>query len=327
MNEGEGQGVGIAALRDRPAGLLIAGCGYVGSELARQLLATNPKPLNGGGAEVSAPRIWGLRRDVSKLPPGVEPVAADLTDPAGLAAALPDEPLDAVVYALSAGSSGVEDYRAAYVEGLRHLLALLEEREQRPRLLYVSSTGVYGQQDGSLVDERSPTEPRRAAARELVAGELLARERAGETVVVRFSGIYGPGRTRLIEQVRGGRARRTRAPVWTNRIHRDDCAGVLAHLLRLPDPAPIYVGSDEEPAERNTVYAWLAGQLGVGEPPLEDQAARGSGRIIGANKRCDGSLLRGSGYAFRYPTFREGYAALLAERRVGAAPAQPSSSE
>jgi nucleoside-diphosphate-sugar epimerase len=105
--------------------------------------------------------------------------------------------------------------------------------------------------------------------------------------------------------VRGG-------PGYTNRIHRDDAAGALAHLAARPDAAPCYVGVDCEPATEADVLAWLAARLRVAPsdaapPPARARRARGS-------KRCRNALLLAAGYRFRYPTYREGYAALLEAR-------------
>jgi nucleoside-diphosphate-sugar epimerase len=127
--------------------------------------------------------------------------------------------------------------------------------------------------------------------------------------VLRLGGIYGPGRTRLVDEVRSGRAVcADGAPVYTNRIHRDDAAGALRHLLGPCCADGVWLGVDHEPAERCTVLDWLADRLGVARPrrvPPEEAA-----RERGGSKRCSSAKLVGSGYRFRYPTFREGYAAL-----------------
>ena len=99
---------------------------------------------------------------------------------------------------------------------------------------------------------------------------------------------------------------------FTNRIHRDDAVGVILHLLALPADqlAPVWVGVDTEPADRNDVVRWLAQRLGV-EVRTEDDAATGRVLRRDTNKRCSSARLVGSGYRFRYPSYREGYAALL----------------
>jgi nucleoside-diphosphate-sugar epimerase len=269
--------------------------------------------------------VWGLKRHPGGLPPGVEPLAGDVTEPASLEAALatlPGAP-DGVVYAVSAAGFSDAAYASAYVDGLGNVLGALERADRLPaRFLFVSSTGVYGDAGGDWVDETTPPEPAGFSGRRLLEGERLLLERAGESLrpaVVRFGGIYGPGRTRLIDQVRSGEARCPDGPpVWTNRIHRDDCAGVLAHLLDLPDEdlATVYVGVDTEPAPRSEVLRWIARRLGVEEPPrvpADEAPSRRRG-----TKRCSSARLQATGYRFRFPTFREGYDDVIA-RTLGEA--------
>ena len=280
----------------------------MGSELARLRV-------------LAGDEVFGLRRRAGELPGGVVPIAADLSEPASLAD-LPRD-VDAVVYAVSAGAREEAAYRAAYVDGVRHLLAATGGVG---RFVFVSSTSVYGQHEGEWVDEASETAPRTFSGRIVLEGERLALAQPGGCAV-RFGGIYGPGRTRLRDSVAAGRAR-WRPGHFTNRIHRDDCAGVLEHVLGLAAPASVYVGVDCEPAEERTVYAWLARRAGVPEPPQAtdrgevarsepkasevertDDGRATPGRPAGS-KRCSNRRLLESGYRFRYPTFREGYAAL-----------------
>ncbi|MDH3686520.1 MAG: SDR family oxidoreductase [Myxococcales bacterium] len=266
--------------------ILIAGCGYVGSVLAGDLAARGDE-------------VFGLRRNPSGLPPGVTPVAADVSAPETLKGVPAD--LDAVVYAVSAGAREDPAYRRAYVEGVEHLCGVVAPA----RFVFVSSTSVYGQVAGEWVDEESPTEPRAFAGRRVLEGEQLARAAPGG-VAIRFGGIYGPGRTRLRDSVAEGRAR-WRPQHFTNRIHRDDCAGALRHLLDLERPESVYVGVDREPSEERTVLEWLARRAGVEAPSPSESGAETRG--VGS-KRCSSRRLVESGYVFRYPTFREGYAAL-----------------
>jgi nucleoside-diphosphate-sugar epimerase len=277
---------------------LIAGCGYVGGALARQLHAR--------GATV-----YGLRRDPSALPAGVRPIAADLTAPESLGS-LP-EGLDAIVYAASASQYGEAAYRAAYVDGVENLLRAVASRPPG-RLVFTSSTGVYGQDDGTWLDETSPADADRPTAQALRDGEARVLHGDIPGTVVRLSGIYGPGRTRLIDSVRTGRARLEQGPTrYLNHIHRDDCAGALAHVLALPNPASLYLATDDEPRPRNDLLCWIADRLGLPEPPYAESApgsARSSER--GGNRRYRNQRLRESGYHLRFPTFREGYGSLIA---------------
>ena len=287
------------------ARILIAGCGDVGAALGRILC--------GAGHAV-----WGLKRRPVELPPGVRPLPADLTDPATLA----DLPaaLDAVVYSAAAAGFSEAAYQAAYVDGVRNVLAALERNGQRPgRLLFASSTSVYAQHRGEWVDEDSPAEADGFSGRCIRAGEALLRQSGWDAVVVRFGGIYGPGRTRLIDSVRAQTAVRPAGPpLYTNRIHRDDCARVLAHLLVRPEPLALYLAVDDDPAPLDQVLDWLAAQLGAPPPPTTAQPSLKPGADAGqptlrlrASKRCRNARLRASGFQFLYPSYRDGYAALL----------------
>lgn len=266
----------------RPRRLLIAGCGDLGNRL--------PGVLAGW-------QVHGLRRNVARLAPGIAPLRADLSDPATL-----DEAAgfwDGVVHTATPGARTPEGYRQAYVDGLRNLI----ERIETPRLVMVSSTAVYGQDRGEWVDETSTTVPARFNGEILLEAERLAREAGG--VVVRFSGIYGPGREYLIDKVRSGPVGcRREPPVWTNRIHADDCAAALAHLLELDEPDAVYVASDACPAPRWDVLEWLAERLGA-PGPFEQEDSAGQGKRVCADR------LAATGFALRYPDYRAGYEEVL----------------
>lgn len=275
--------------------VLVAGAGYLGGALAAQLAA--------GGHDVLA-----LRRSPPPSAPaaGVRWLAADLSS-ARSVAALPLEGVDALVYTVAADARDDDAYRRAYVDGLACLLARLRAASDLRRALYASSTSVYGQDDGSWLDESSPAEPASFAGRRVLEGEALARASSGEAAALRLGGIYGPGRTSLLERVRAGLAELPPAPHYTNRIQKGDAVAALAHLLALPRLAPRYVGVDCEPADQAEVLRWLAARLGAPPPRgLYDPAAPPTG------KRCRSEALRASGFRFAFPSYREGYAALLA---------------
>lgn len=289
------------------ARVLIAGCGDVGTALGLALAADGDQVL-------------GLRRNPEHLPAPILPVRGDLVGAAGLAAA--SDGVTCLVYAASADGFSDDAYRSAYVEGLRNVLAALRAaRAPLGRVLFTSSTAVYGQDDGGWVDETSATEPSGFSGRRLLEAEALLLGSGVPASVLRLAGIYGRGRTRLIDEVRSGRATvPTGARVYTNRIHVADCAGAIRHLLRLSGARAdgVWLGVDHEPCERGVALDWIAERLGVARP--HRVAADGAGaRERGSNKRCSNAKLLGSGYVFRYPTFREGYADVLAG--LGAPPA------
>ncbi len=279
------------------AKILIAGCGYVGTVLGQRLVTEGHE-------------VWGLRRNnVGSIPKPIHPFPADLTKPQTLSH-LPAK-LDYLFYTAGSDNRSETAYRAAYVEGITNLLHALQQQGQRPkRLFFTSSTSVYGQSNGEWVDEESPTKPSRFSGRFVLQGEHLLLDGPFPATILRLGGIYGPGRTQLIDKVREGKASCTAGPPqYTNRIHRDDAASALHHLMTLDNPTSLYLGVDHEPTERCTVYRWLAKQLGVPEPPVVPNQASGRG----TNKRCRNDRLLASGYTFTYPTFREGYTSLLDE--------------
>ncbi len=274
---------------------LVAGCGYLGTALARHWLEA--------GHEVT-----GLRRHWQDPPAGLHALEADLLDATSLRG-LPEE-LDVVVYAAAPEGRSDEAYVRAFVRGVRTLADRLHKGSPGLRaFLFVSSTAVYARRDGRWVDEDSPTEPLHFSGRRLLEGEAEARRAPGTCCAVRFGGIYGPGRTGLLERVRRGEARWR--PRFTNRIHLSDAVGVLAHLAELPRLPPRILAVDEDPAPEREVLEWLARQLRVPAPApaLLPVMAR---EVLG-NRRCRNHRLLATGYRFRFPSYREGYRSLLEE--------------
>ena len=281
--------------------ILLAGCGDLGTEAGLRFAAQGQ-------------RVVGWRRSPAKLPAGIEGVAADLSAPG-----LPPVPADttAVVIAVAADSPSEDAYRAAYVRGVSSVLDALERDGVTPgRVLFVSSTAVYGDAGGGWVDEGTTPAPGGFSGRILVEAEELLQARFHGTsttsIALRLGGIYGPGRTRLIDQVRSGSAVIPDAPRYTNRIHRDDAAAAIVHLATMSTaPAPVYVGVDDDPADLGAVLRYLADELGLAEPPAGD-----AGPARGGNKRCSNRLLRSTGFNLTFPSFREGYRDILAGNGV-----------
>lgn len=271
--------------------ILIAGCGYVGSTLARELVQDGHE-------------VFGLRREPTDLPDGVVPVAADLADGRGLDCV--PSAVDACVTAISADERSPSAYEAAYVRAVRNLRSLLEvQSPDCRRWVHTSSTAVYGDESGDWIDETTSTIPSSFTGRTVLEGEgLVLGSSVPHRTVLRLGGIYGPGRTRLLDSVRSGEATCPPEPTYTNRIHRDDAAGAIRHLLGMADPPEVLLGVDTDPAERCEVLTWMAEQLGAPTPTTGPGSTRG-------NKRASSARLQATGYAFRYPTFREGYRAML----------------
>ena len=272
--------------------VLIAGCGDLGTEVGLRLAALGHP-------------VVGLRRSAHVLPPEIVGQSVDLS------AEHPAIPATThtVIVALAAGTPTEKGYRAAYVDGLTNLLDALDDAGVVPqRFLLVSSTAVYDVTDGSWVDENTPATSASPKDRILLEAEQLVVARVPNAVVFRLSGIYGPGRERLITQVREGRATIGHTPRHTNRIHRDDAAAAIVHLVRMDAPGQtLFLGVDNNPATSDEVYTFLANELSAAPPTVSDTVSD-----RGGDKRLRNDRLRATGFEFTYPDYRSGYRALIA---------------
>lgn len=275
------------------AKVLIVGCGDVGSRLATRLAAA--------GHDVHA-----LRRSLFSLP-GVHALQGDVSDrtslhfPAGL---------DVVFVLLAPGEPGADAYRRVYLEGTRNILAALAGQSLQ-RIFWISSSSVYGQDDGSWVDEDSPALPGSETGQLLLASEQLLQNGPWSSTVVRFAGIYGPDRLRLLRWVESGREVQSEPPSWTNRIHVEDCAGLLSFLfvqqLTGTNLASLYIGVDSQPCPQQEVLDWLADKRGL------PHVARAIRPGAGSNKRLSNRRISALGYQMRFPGYQSGYAAVMGQ--------------
>lgn len=272
------------------ARILIAGCGDLGCELGTQLSKTGHK-------------VFGIRRDISQVPECIQPIETDLFSQTP---ELPDD-LDYIFYIVSANGYKDGAYYQAYVLGIKHLLKGLEGKQVK-RIFFISSSSVFGQSDGEWVTEDSPTEGKNFASKRLLEGEELLNESSQPATVIRFGGIYGPGRTHLIDLVLDGKAHCMEG-VYSNRIHSADCVGVMIHLMALDTPEALYIGVDNEPTPTCDVYEWLAEQLSVSD--IEHLEPTENSRMQRSNKRLSNEKIRATGYEFKYPSFKEGYGELI----------------
>lgn len=283
------------------ARILIAGCGDLGITLGQHLIAQ--------GCDVA-----GLRRSTVPLPAGIHSVQADVARPAtlhGLAALRPN----ILVYSVAADAQTDDSYRAHYVDGLRNVLAALADAGLR-HVFFVSSTRVYGRENqsqenqgqdtGPWLDETAPATPADFGGKRLLQAEALLAGLPGTTL--RLSGIYGPGRHRLLALARRPQSWPAQNH-WTNRIHRDDAAAFIASLIRRKlNGEPVedcYLVTDGCPAPQYEVLQWLAKRLDVDVSGVAPPAVEGG-------KRLGNARMLATGYRLRYPDYRAGYAAEIA---------------
>lgn len=269
------------------ATVLIAGAGALGLRLAQR------RALRGDA-------VLALRRRESEtegLHANVHPVAADVVSGEGLDA-LPRR-VQALVFCAAPDRREEAAYRALFVDGLQRML----DAVQASRILFVSSTAVYGEDAGEWVDEATPPRPAAFNGRVLLEAEAYVRAAGG--TALRASGLYGPGRTMLLRRAREGVPGRSH---WTNRIHLDDAAAALDALLDCGGLDPVYCANDDTPALERDVLAWMREREGL--PPVPPLEGPQTGR------RVSNTRLRGTGWAPRHPDWRSGYAPLL-ERLYG----------
>jgi nucleoside-diphosphate-sugar epimerase len=288
--------------------VLIVGCGYVGFPLGVELLRRGHE-------------VFGLRRSAADelKAAGIFPLRADVTKLDELKK-LPRD-FDWVVNCAASGGGGAADYREIYLEGNRNLIAWLAGSPVK-KFVYTSSTSVYGQNDGSLVAENSPTEPTEETSQILVETEKLllaaAAERRFPAAILRVAGIYGPGRSHWFRQFLRGTARiEGDGARWLNMIHRDDLIGVILAALEHGAPGEIFNAADNAPVTQLNFFEWLAAALNQPLPP-KVSADEESWRKRGAtNKRVSNAKLRTElRYEFRFPDFRAGYSAEIARLKT-----------
>ncbi|MCK9397409.1 MAG: SDR family oxidoreductase [Methylobacter sp.] len=275
------------------AKILIVGCGAIGSELAAVLSAQ--------GHDVT-----GLKRKPPLSASGsVHYVAADISSPADLADLATD--FTQAFFIVSPDGRTEQSYRVVYETGLDNLLVKLPKAQW----LMVSSSSVYGQSLGEWVDEDSTAEPANITSRMIRQAEQRLMASNPANIVVRFSGIYGPGREYLLRQAMQTPAIQQTPPYFTNRIHQQDCIGVLAFLLDRSLAgkalAQCYLASDDDPAPMWEVMNWMAERLHCPPPIVKAVDA-------GMNKRCSNTRLKALGYRFKYPGYKDGYLELIAAR-------------
>ncbi|HMP72551.1 MAG TPA: SDR family oxidoreductase [Kiritimatiellia bacterium] len=270
--------------------LLIVGAGYVGDRLAHHVRQR-------GGV------VWTLRR--TPTPEAPFSIAADLTQPETI-----PFPSGITHILISAGLQRAQPqhYQHLFDHGLARFLSTLPRAAPAlQRIIFCSTTGVYHETNAAWVDETTPPNPIRDTASFYLQAEQHIQNHPASTIITRLSGIYGPGRNRLVREVQSGTARRLPGPVrYLNHIRVEDAVGALTHLLHLPQPAPLYLLTDHEPADRNLVLEHIAEKLNLPLPPwLDSTDLPPLGR--GGNKRCSNQRLLESGYTLRFPTYREGY--------------------
>lgn len=255
--------------------------------------------------------VTGVRRQAENYP-NVNVLQGDCGDEASMKK-ITESHYDFIIITMTPSEMSDQGYQQAYVKTTQVLLESLRCNNSSPELIvFVSSSSVYGQSGNEWIDECSETVPTSYSGKRLLEAESLLIQSDLNSCVVRFSGIYGVGRQRLIEQVIAGKGAEKTPVLYSNRIHSDDCAGVLHHIIsryrETKKVEPIYLATDCEPSPLYDVQIWLAEQLDVANGKSDSKPL---GKNLRSSKRCSNKKLLDSGYTFLYPTFREGYKMVL----------------
>lgn len=265
----------------------ILGAGYVGQALADALRPDHEVLL--------------VRRHWDVCPP--DGLARDLHDLR--AEDIPDD-CDALYWTASPDGSDAASYERLYVDTLKHVLHQCGQKAKPPARFFVTtSTAVYHQNHGEVVDENSPTEPTSMNGQILCEAEALLKASPLHTVSLRLAGIYGPDRYYLLKPILAKQPCMTASRTILNMIHRDDIVGAMIWLAGVRDVADTYNVVDSKPTVRNEVFTWLAKAMGV---PLNETMLGSDQLRRASDKICSNARLRQAGYHLLYPDYQEGYA-------------------
>lgn len=266
--------------------IVVFGAGFVGSSLCSLFKAAGHSvvPVTRNGDDGSEVCDIGNFKEVTRL--------RDLVGKA-----------DATIHCASSSNQGgdaLARYQAIYIDGCRNIISAFPQA----RFVFVSSSSVYGQIDGSVVNEESLTEPLSVTSKLLLEAENVALNFGGS--VARLAGIYGPNRSYLLKRYLEGRAKidgnvSDSEGRWINQIHRDDAACALAHIIEMSNMSGIYNVCDDTPLRQRSCYEEFNRRFGKGVPevrPPDEKKARGW-----SNKQVSNTKLREAGWILRYPSY------------------------
>ena len=274
---------------------LIIGCGYLGERVARSWRAQGFEVFALTRSQQTAERF---------LQQGIVPIVGDVMRPETLV--FPDE-FSTCLYAVGLDRTSGFSQREVYVAGLQNVLR--SESFTPQRMIYISSTSVYGQDDGRWVDESSPTQPKRDNGCVCLAAEELVRQHSKfHANIIRLSGIYGPSRLiARIDQLKKQSPLRGNPDAWLNVIHVDDARRAVLACEQFGRSGETYLVSDDRPLMRSEYYTRLA-ELAETPAPVFQQDAESLG------KRCRNLKAKTElNLELQFPSIEEGLPPLLAE--------------
>lgn len=260
--------------------VLLAGVGDLNRRVARRLLDIGTA-------------VTGFRRSVEDPRLGFRQQSLDLSEQPW-----PDTGAEAIVVALSAPERTSDGYYRGYVAPIEQLGRSLQHWQRLPqRILVVGSSRVYGVDDGRELTEDSPIEPADWAGERLADMEAAVDALPVQSCVARLSGIYGPGRDWLKRMAVAATERPPERNHWTNRIHIEDAAAALVHLLSVETLPSRMIVTDRQPTPLFEVLNYLRELERLPSLPMPD---------VAGGKRLLSERMQHSGFRWQYPDYRSG---------------------
>jgi nucleoside-diphosphate-sugar epimerase len=282
----------------------VFGCGYLGRRVA--------KLWRQRGERVIAVTRSGTKGK-SLASDGFEPLVADITRADTLEPIAKVAGIDTVLFAVGFDRNSCgQSIQEVYVDGLAAVLRVLPAVN---RFIYISSTGVYGQVAGDVVDETSPCQPLRDGGKACLAAEQLLRQSnvAERTIILRLAGIYGPVRIPRVKELQAGAAIAAPAQGYLNLIHVDDAAQIVLLAEERAAPPALYCVSDGQPVVRAEYYRELAQLVSAPAPHFIDPVPHSpAAQRVGSDKRvANARLMKDLSPRLLYPSYREGLQAIV----------------
>lgn len=281
---------------------LVIGCGYLGRRVADRWKQQ--------GDEV---HILTRSNDKAQqfAQAGFRTIVGDITDRASIQALASLEQIDACLFAVGMDRKKYSSIHEVYVDGLRNVLNVFESGEMPNRLIYISSTGVYGEFGGEWIDEESKTQPVREGGKACLEAEaLLISRMAARVTLLRFAGIYGPERIPVLNMIRNGEYEKLSGSGFLNLIHVDDGADLILGVADREDGIGCFCVSDGHPILRSEYYNFLAKQLG--SPSISKKVEQAKGMTRSGSKRVSNQkIVQTLSFQFKYPSYQSGVQAAM----------------
>ncbi|MSQ80473.1 MAG: NAD-dependent epimerase/dehydratase family protein [Candidatus Methylopumilus sp.] len=278
----------------KPLKVLIVGCGQLGFSIAKS-------------SDSNVFKMYGFSRSLKKSLSSIEMTQVDILKPEAIGAIKTIAP-DFIIYTASADAQSPESYQEHYVEGMQQTCKAILELNSFRHLFFVSSTRVYGQKTTRILSELDIPEPIDYGGEALLETEIIASQLKDKATILRFSGIYGPNRPRMIQLAQSNPGNWPATNNWSNRIHEEDGAAFIVFLIKRlvhdESIASLYLVTDGVPTKQYDVLTWIRNRMQLPIDEIEVPMLEGG-------KQLKSVLVDKTGFILKYPDFMRGYEAMI----------------